>query len=166
MVRFVQVEVTANSADEGAQLAEVDVRRVVDAQAPLPATYTASSHADVYQAPNAGDGNQATYWESANNAFPQWLRADLGAAVKVDRVVLKTPLSGWGARTQTLAVQTSADGTSFSDLVPSAQHTFQPSANNTATIEFTSTTTRYLRLLITGNTGWPAGQISEFELHG
>ncbi|MDU0292856.1 discoidin domain-containing protein [Saccharothrix longispora] len=166
LVRFVQVEVTANSADEGAQLAEVDVRRVVDAQAPLPATYTASSHADVYQAPNAGDGNQATYWESANNAFPQWLRADLGAAVKVDRVVLKTPLSGWGARTQTLAVQTSADGTSFSDLVPSAQHTFQPSANNTATIEFTSTTTRYLRLLITGNTGWPAGQISEFELHG
>ncbi|WP_345485108.1 CARDB domain-containing protein, partial [Planotetraspora phitsanulokensis] len=29
-----------------------------------------------------------------------------------------------------------------------------------------ATTTRYVRLNITGNTGWPAGQISEFEVYG
>ncbi|MFT7838480.1 discoidin domain-containing protein [Saccharothrix sp. BKS2] len=166
LARYVQVEVTGNSADDGAQLAEIDVRRVVDAQALLPATYTASSHSDVYQPGNAGDGNQATYWESSNNAFPQWLRADLGAALKVDRVVLKLPTANWSSRTQTLAVQHSANGTSFSDLVASAQYTFNPASNNTVTIPFTATTTRYLRLLITGNTGWPAGQISEFEVHG
>ncbi|MFC6089941.1 discoidin domain-containing protein [Saccharothrix lopnurensis] len=166
LVRYVQVEVTGNSADDGAQLAEIDVRRVVDAQALLPATYTASSHSDVYQPGNAGDGNQTTYWESSNNAFPQWLRADLGAALKVDRVVLKLPTANWSSRTQTLAVQHSANGTSFSDLVASAQYTFNPASNNTVTIPFTATTTRYLRLLITGNTGWPAGQVSEFEVHG
>ena len=40
---------------------------------------------------NANDGNQATYWESTNNAFPQWIQVDLGAAVSVNRVVLKLP---------------------------------------------------------------------------
>ncbi|NUT52149.1 MAG: glycosyl hydrolase [Saccharothrix sp.] len=158
LVRYLRVE--------GTKVADIDVRAASDVSAALAATYTASSHADVYQASNAGDGDQATYWESANNAFPQWLRADLGASVKVDRVVLKLPTSNWGARTQTLAVQHSADGQNFGDLVPSAQYTFNPTANNTVTIQFTATTTRYVRLLITGNTGWPAGQISEFELHG
>ncbi|MFD1151910.1 discoidin domain-containing protein [Saccharothrix hoggarensis] len=158
LVRYVRVA--------GTRVADIDVRQAVAAAAALSATYTASSHNDVYQAPNAGDGNQATYWESANNAFPQWLRADLGASVKVDRVVLKLPTSGWGARTQTLAVQHSADGQVFGDLVPSTRHTFDPATNNTVTIQFTATTTRYLRLLITGNTGWPAGQIAEFEVHG
>ena len=28
-----------------------------------------------------------------------------------------------------------------------------------------ATTQRYLRLTFTGNTGWPAGQLSEFEIH-
>ena len=46
----------------------------------LSAGLTASSTNGPYGAGNAGDGNQATYWESANNAFPQWIQADLGAA--------------------------------------------------------------------------------------
>ncbi|GAB2978798.1 galactose-binding domain-containing protein [Saccharothrix stipae] len=156
LVRYVRVD--------GARVEDIDVREAVDAK--LAAAYSASSHNDVYQASNAGDANQATYWESANNAFPQWLRADLGSAVKVDRVVLKLPTAGWGARTQTLAVQHGTDGQNFGDLVPSAQYAFNPSANNTVTIQFTATTTRYVRLLITGNSAWPAGQVSEFELHG
>jgi hypothetical protein len=36
-------------------------------------TFSASSFTDVYPAGNAGDGNANTYWESSNNAFPQWL---------------------------------------------------------------------------------------------
>ncbi|CAL9548630.1 hypothetical protein SUDANB95_04350 [Actinosynnema sp. ALI-1.44] len=132
----------------------------------LAATYTAGSHTDVYHPANAGDGNAATYWESRNNAFPQWIQADLGTTAKVDRLVLKLPSANWGARTQTLAVQHSLDGTSFSDLVPSAGYTFNPATGNTVTIEFTAATTRHVRLSITGNTGWPAGQLGEFELHG
>ena len=34
-----------------------------------------------------------------------------------------------------------------------------------ATVSFAATTQRYLRLTFTGNTGWPAGQISEFEVY-
>jgi hypothetical protein len=120
-----------------------------------------SSHSDVYPAGNANDGNQATYWESANNAFPQWLQVDLGASVQVNKVILKIP-SGWAARTETLAVQGSTTGSNFTDIVASAGYNLSP----TATINFNITTTRYLRLNITANTGWPAGQISEFEVYG
>ena len=34
------------------------------------------------------------------------------------------------------------------------------------TISFPATTTRYVRVNITANTGWPAGQLSEFEVYG
>ncbi|GAA1732589.1 discoidin domain-containing protein [Nonomuraea bangladeshensis] len=123
---------------------------------------TASSFTDVYPAANVTDGNQATYWESANNAFPQWIQVDLGTSASVNRLVLKLP-SGWPSRTQTLTVQGSATGSSpFTTIAASATYTFNP----TATITFPATTTRYVRVQITGNTGWPAGQLSEFEVWG
>ena len=43
---------------------------------------------------------------------------------------------------------------------------FNPASANTVTIDFTAATTRYVRLRITANTGWPAAQLSEFEVHG
>lgn len=127
---------------------------------------SASSSNNPYTANNVNDGNQATYWESNNNAFPQWLQVDLGSSVSVNQVILKLPTANWGARTETLAVQGSTNGTSFSDLSASAGRVFDPSANNTVTINFTAASARYVRLNITGNTGWPAGQISEFEVYG
>jgi hypothetical protein len=136
------------------------------ADALLRATYSASSSNQNYTPGNAGDGNQSTYWESANNAFPQWIQADLGAAVRTDRVVLKLPAANWGTRTQTLAVQGGTDGQNFTDLVASRGYEFSPAANNTVTVDFTAATTRYVRLRITANTGWPAGQVSEFEVYG
>ncbi|MFI5736402.1 choice-of-anchor D domain-containing protein [Kribbella sp. NPDC051587] len=122
-----------------------------------------SSHNDVYQSSNATDGNQATYWESSNNAFPQWVQVDLGAAASASRIVLQLP-AGWGARTETLSVLGSTDGSSFSTLVGSAGYSFAPGSNNTVTITFPATTQRYFRLNITANTGWIAGQISEFQV--
>ncbi|HEX8867281.1 MAG TPA: discoidin domain-containing protein, partial [Lentzea sp.] len=136
------------------------------ASAQLQATFTASSTNQDYGPGNAGDGNQSTYWESANNAFPQWIQADLGAAVKSDRVVLKLPTANWGTRTQTLSVQGSTDGSTFTDLVASKGYEFNPNSANTVTIDFTAATTRYVRVRITANTGWPAGQLSEFEVYG
>ncbi|MCO5994286.1 discoidin domain-containing protein [Actinoallomurus rhizosphaericola] len=129
-------------------------------------TVSASSYNDVYAPANANDGNQSTYWESANNAFPQWIQVDLGAAVGTDKVVLKLPTANWGARTETFAVQGSTDGTKYTDIVGSAGHTFDPASNNTVTIGFGTVVTRYLRLSISANTGWPAGQLSEFEVYG
>ncbi|MER7416841.1 discoidin domain-containing protein [Micromonospora peucetia] len=128
-------------------------------------TMTASGHSDVYGPGNANDGNQGSYWESRNNAFPQWIQADLAATVAVNRLVLKLP-AGWEARTQTLTVQGSTDGSTFSTVVASAGYAFTPGANNTVTIDFASASTRYLRLLFTANTGWPAGQLAELEIYG
>ncbi|MEH0829655.1 discoidin domain-containing protein [Micromonospora sp. CPCC 205714] len=125
-----------------------------------------TSHADVYGAGNAVDGNPATYWESANNAFPQSLTVDLGTARSVSRVVLKLPpATAWQTRTQTLALLGSTDGASFTTVKPSAGYTFDPATGNTVTITFPATTRRHLRLTITANTAWPAGQVSEFEVH-
>jgi hypothetical protein len=116
---------------------------------------------------NAVDGDANSYWESTNNAFPQTLTVDLGSAASVSRIVLKLPPSNaWGTRTQTLSVQGSTDGSTFTTVSGSAGYTFNPATGNTATITFAATSRRYLRLTITGNTGWPAGQVSEFEVYG
>ncbi|MFC8297500.1 discoidin domain-containing protein [Micromonospora orduensis] len=133
----------------------------------LSATMTASSYNQNYVAGNANDGNASTYWESANNAFPQWIQADLGATVNVDRVVLKLPpASDWQTRTQTLSVLGSTNGSSFTTLKASAGYTFNPASGNTATVSFTAASTRYVRVQVTGNTGWPAAQFSEVEVYG
>jgi hypothetical protein len=122
-----------------------------------------SSHNDVYVSSNVTDGNQATYWESTNNVFPQWVQVDLGSSQSVSRVVLQLPAS-WGARDQTLTLSTSSDGTNFTTVQASAPYTFTPSNNNTVTITFPATSQRYWRVTITANTGWPAGQVSEFQV--
>jgi hypothetical protein len=122
-----------------------------------------SSHAQVYQSSNVTDGNQGSYWESANNAFPQWVQVDLGSVQSASRIVLQLPPS-WEARTETLSVQGSTNGSTFTTVVGSAAYTFTPGANNTVTITFPATSQRYFRLNVTANTGWPAGQVSEFQV--
>jgi hypothetical protein len=122
-----------------------------------------SSHNDVYSSSNVTDGNQNSYWESANNAFPQWVQVDLGSAQSAGRVVLQLPAS-WGARDQTLSLLASTDGATFTTVKASATYPFAPTANNNVTITFPATPQRYWRILITSNTGWPAGQASEFQI--
>jgi len=127
---------------------------------------TASGSTQTYTPSNAVDGDTNSYWESTNSAFPQWLQVDLGATKSVSRVVLDLPpATAWATRTQTLSVLGSTDGSTFSTIVGSAAYTFNPATGNTVTITFTSTNTRYLRLNFTANTGWPAGQISEFQIY-
>lgn len=137
----------------------------VNADIPLSKTVSASSALPGYPVGNSIDGNQATYWESNNNAFPQWIQADLGSAKPVNTVVLKLP-TNWESRTQTIAVRGSTNGTSFADIVATTEYNFNPTSGNTVTISLTATTTRYVRLHITANTRWPAAQVSELELHG
>ncbi|MFI6485671.1 CARDB domain-containing protein [Nonomuraea sp. NPDC050663] len=127
----------------------------------------ASSAVSGYPVSAINDGDQASYWESANNSFPQWARVDLGSPTSVDQIVLKVPApSAWQTRTQTLSIQGSNDGTTFTTVVASAGYTFNPATGNRVTIDFTAATYRYWRAHITANTGWPAGQISEFEIYG
>ncbi|MFK0119068.1 discoidin domain-containing protein [Streptomyces sp. NPDC090994] len=128
-----------------------------------PATATGSQ--DVYTPGKAVDGDPDTYWESANNAFPQSLTVDLGSQQPVRRLVLKLPPSAaWGARTQTLSVQGSTDGSAYTTLVGAQGHRFDPATGNTVTVPVNGDV-RYLRLHVTGNTGWPAAQFSEVEAY-
>lgn len=133
----------------------------------LTATLSASSALSGFPATNAADGNDGSYWESQDgDAWPQTLTADLGAAQPVGQVVLTLP-SNWGARTQTIEVLGSTDGTSYTSLVAPTAYTFDPNAQNTVTIPLPAgTQARDLRLSVTGNTGWEAAQLSEFEIYG
>ncbi|MFF9624520.1 discoidin domain-containing protein [Streptomyces griseosporeus] len=165
--RFVRIAVTANTGWQAAQLSELEVHAADGSSANLAAgrPLTASSTTQAYAAGNAGDGNRATYWESANNAFPQWLQADLGSSLRVDRVVLRLP-DGWESRSQTLKIQGSGNGTDFTDLTASRAYTFDAASGNSASITFDAATTRYVRVLVTANTVQPAAQISELEIYG
>ncbi len=165
--RFVRVNITANTGRQNAQLSELEVRAAGDSSANLAAgrTLTASSHTETYVAANGNDGNRASYWESRNNALPQWLQADLGSSVRVDRVVLRLP-DGWEQRTQTLKVQGSANGSGFSDLTASKAYAFNAAGGWSTTISFDATTTRYVRVLVTANSVQPAAQLSELEVYG
>ncbi|MGW0834679.1 discoidin domain-containing protein [Streptomyces prunicolor] len=127
-----------------------------------------SSHTQIYGSGNATDGDTNTYWESANNSFPQWVQVDLGAATGVKRIVLRLPpATAWATRTQTITVQGGTDAGTTTQLLAPAGYTFDPATGNAATLTLPSTvTTRFLRLTFTANTGWPAGQVSEFQVFG
>jgi hypothetical protein len=127
---------------------------------------TASSYTQTYQPGNADDGNQASYWESNNNAFPQWWQVDLGSSVGVSQLVLKLPTANWPQRTETLSVTGSTDNSNFTTLVASATYTFN-GTTNTVTINLPgAANTRYLRLNFTANSGQPGGQLAELEAYG
>jgi hypothetical protein len=50
-------------------------------------------------------------------------------------------------------------------IVASAGYTFNPSTGNTVTISLPSeTSAQYVELNVTGDTGWDAAQLSEFEI--
>ncbi|RKN37872.1 discoidin domain-containing protein [Streptomyces hoynatensis] len=128
---------------------------------------TVSSHTDVYSGSLAVDGDAASYWESANNSFPQSLTVDLGQQFEVGRLVLRLPPSAaWQSRTQTLTIQGGATADALTELVPQRTYAFDPAAGNQVTQALPDgTQVRYLRLTFTANTGWPAAQLSELEAY-
>ncbi|WP_411098707.1 discoidin domain-containing protein [Streptomyces sp. x-45] len=165
--RFVRVNITANTGWQAAQLSELEVHAAGESSVNLAAgrRLTASSSTGAYTPGNGNDGNKATYWESANNALPQWLQADLGSSRRVDRVVLRLP-DGWPNRSQTLKIQASDNGSDFTDLTAAKAYTFDAAGGQSATVTFDAATARYVRVLVTANTGQPAAQVSELEVYG
>ena len=125
----------------------------------------ASSNNAPYLSENLTDGDPSTYWESTNSTFPQWAQVDLGTPAAVEDVVLTLP-AGWEARHQTLSVQASTDGASFTTLTASQAYTFDPASGNTVTVDVPDTSARYVRVHVTANTGWPAAQLSELRVRG
>ncbi|MGW1303330.1 discoidin domain-containing protein [Streptomyces sp. NPDC002514] len=127
---------------------------------------TETSHTQTYVSGNAVDGNANTYWEAAGNAFPQSITVDLGQATNIGRIVLKLPpATAWATRSQTIAVTGSTDNATYTSIVAATSYTFNPATGNTATLTFPATSSRYVRLTFSANTGWPAAQLSELEAY-
>ncbi|MEV8059966.1 CARDB domain-containing protein [Streptomyces antimycoticus] len=125
---------------------------------------TASGAHGSYPASNVTDGSQSSYWEGPAGSFPQWVQVDLGNTADIDEVVLKLPAS-WESRTEGVRVQASADGQNFTTVVADAAKDFSPSSGNTVALDVTAEA-RYVRVRVTGNTGWNAAQLSEVEVGG
>jgi hypothetical protein len=129
---------------------------------------TASSDFQNYVPSDVTDGNTSSYWESTDGAaYPQAITMNLGSVQSIRSLVLDLPpSSSWATRTQTLSVLGSTSGSSFSQIAGSAGYTFNPSTGNTVTISLPSgTSAQYIQLSFTGNTGWAAAQLSEFQAY-
>ncbi len=131
---------------------------------------TGSGSTGVNVASNAVDSDPNTYWESPHwqdswHHHPQTLMVDLGDAATIGRIVLTLPPQAvWTARTQTIKIVGSTGGWRFDTIVGTAEYRFDPATGNTVTISFDSTSVRYVELMFTANTVWPAGQLSEIEI--
>jgi hypothetical protein len=131
----------------------------------LTATASADNTLAGFPASNANDGNQATYWQAASSTGV--LTLHLAQSAPVDRLVLKLP-QGWGARHQTIAVDSSTDGQTWTQLVAPAVYLFSPTSsagNNVVDISVPSTTMNFIRLDISNNDVQGAPQIAEFEAY-
>ncbi|MFF0724117.1 discoidin domain-containing protein [Streptomyces sp. NPDC004134] len=132
-----------------------------DAAAGRPAA--ASSAAPRHAAAEVTDGDQDTYWQSRGTG-PQWVQTDLGRQARVDEVVLRLPADA-AARKQTLAVQGSADGTTFHTLSAEDTRSFRPAADNTVTVRFPASLTRYVRVQFAGTTAERPARLAELAVH-
>jgi hypothetical protein len=91
---------------------------------------------------------------------------DLGSAVRISKIVMHLPpLPVWWARTQTLSISGSNNGTAYTPIVSSRGYTFNPATGNTAAVTFRPVTIRFVTLAFTANTGWPAAQLSELRIY-
>ncbi|MFJ5263222.1 CARDB domain-containing protein [Streptomyces sp. NPDC088387] len=174
-VRYVRVNVTANSGWNAAQLAELEIYGTDTDPGNPPVDGTnlargkaiqASTTIHSFVAANANDGQLGSYWES--NGLPATLTVQLGANADLAGVNVKlNPDSAWATRTQNIEVLARAAGaSSYTSIKAPANYTFNPGSNsNAVSIPVTG---RYadIQLRITGNTSGYGAQVAEFEVIG
>ena len=123
---------------------------------------TESGHADVYIGKKAIDGRDTTYWEG--NGFPASLTLAFAGEVKISQIAfMLPPLRAWSARTQTVQLETSDDGKTFTAL-PVETLSFDPMTGNACLLSLEPIQTSFLRVTFLSNTGANGGQVSELML--
>ena len=127
----------------------------------LAGSLTASNTQGGFPASNGNDNDLSTYWQAAEPTAT--LTLQLAQPSPVDRVLLELPES-WPTREQTIEVDGSADGNTWTTLVPATTYTFTAGSNAIA-IPVPAGTQAYLRLDISGNTVMGAPQIAEFQAY-
>jgi hypothetical protein len=127
----------------------------------LAGSLSASSTQDGFPASNGNDNDLGTYWQAADPTAT--LTLQLAQPSPVDRVLLELP-ENWPTRQQTIEVDGSADGNTWTTLVPATTYTFTNGSNAIA-ISVPAGTQDDLRLDISGNTVMGAPQIAEFQAY-
>jgi hypothetical protein len=124
----------------------------------LTGTITANNTLSGFPASNANDGSLNTYWQGATSTAT--LTLHLAKAGPVTRVILELP-QGWGTRNQTVEVDGSTNGSTWTTLAPSAVYQFTAGSNAIA-IPFPTATETYLRVDVSANNVQGTPQIAEF----
>jgi F5/8 type C domain len=127
----------------------------------LAGSLAASNTQGGFPASNGDDNDLSTYWQAAEPTAT--LTLQLAQPSPVDRVLLELP-ENWPTREQTIEVDGSADGNTWTTLVPATTYTFTAGGNAVA-ITIPAGTQDDLRLDISGNTVMGAPQIAEFEAY-
>lgn len=129
---------------------------------------TQNGSTQIYQCRNAVDGDRFTYWEGAQEDYPNLITVDLEEVKTLSGFgILLNPRQIWSARTQDVEIQGSPDGETFETLLPCRTVEFDPLTDNRCYLPLEENVqTRYVRFVFTANTGAKAGQAAEVEIYG
>ncbi len=123
-------------------------------------------HTDVYVSDNVNDGKTDTYWES--KGFPAAMTIELDGSHRISTVAVRlNPSAIWEPRKQEIAVLVSQDGTSFTEVAPAAQYSFDAATGNRIRIDFDPVDAAFVQVVFTMNTSSRTGgaQAAEIEVY-
>ena len=106
------------------------------------------------EAAHAVDGSATTRW--AASPWPQWIQVDLGATYSI----AQTEFTPYASRAYQYRVEVSLNGTSYTTVVDKTGNT---TGAATFTDSFAAASARYVRLTVTGASGYTGGWASLYE---
>jgi len=115
---------------------------------------TFSSQQAGNEASHAVDGSTTTRW--AASPWPQWIQVDLGTTY----TIATTEIMPYASRAYQYRVEVSLNGTSYTTVVDKTANT---TGGTTLTDTFAPASARYVRLTVTGASGYTGGWASLYE---
>ncbi len=125
------------------------------------ATAAANGQTQSYGGANAADGNVNTYWEGAGSGQDELTLTVSEPASPASLILHLNPAAIWGKRTQTFSVLSSADGSAFTEVVPSQDYDFNPETGNSVTVTLPGESLLAVKIIFTKNTGASGAQVAE-----
>jgi hypothetical protein len=124
-------------------------------------TASANGQTQSYSGANAADGDLNTYWEGAGNGQDELTLTFKEQASPTSLILHLNPAAIWGKRTQTFSVLGSADGTAFTQTVPSQDYAFDPETGNSVAVTLPGENLLAVKIVFTKNTGAQGAQVAE-----
>jgi hypothetical protein len=161
--RYVRVTVNGNTANNWANIVELDIFGTSSSSSScttnLPISGVTASGNDGNVPSNVLDNNLATRWSSFG--IGEWIRADLGSITNICSVDI-----AWyngNARQNHFVIATSTDGTTFTNKFSGDS---SGTTLNSEKYIIPATSARYVRVTVNGNTANNWASISELDIFG